>query len=144
MDRKTDLGTWIAEQERRSVHAMRRAISATHLVRRREAFGSTIVPAVGSVLASPSIGDWNPEPDYFFHWLRDAAAVMRAIVDLMQQEASDNAREQFDDIVRFSLALGDLDGAAILQCGYRDATRAEARQFLRPAEEIRTLKRERL
>ena len=144
MASETDLWTWIAEQGRRSALAMRRAISATHLVRRREAFGSTIVPAVGSVLASPSIADWDPEPDYFFHWLRDAAAVMRALVDLMQTEASDDARRQFDDIVRFNLALGDLDGAATARAGYHHATRAEARQFLRPADEIRTLKGERL
>ena len=69
---------------------MERAISATHLIRRRDDFGQMIVPAEGSVLASPVIAEWDPQPDYFFHWLRDSAIVMRRVAELMQ-DAPENA-----------------------------------------------------
>ena len=62
-----DFDSWIARVTQCSIAAMERAISATQLIRRREAFGQVVVPAKGSVLASPAIADWNPEPDYFFH-----------------------------------------------------------------------------
>src|SRR5690242_21698065 len=90
-----DLGAWIAQQAQRSALAMERAISATHLVRTREAFGQTVVPAKGSVLASPEIAEWNPEPDYFFHWLRDSAIVMRSVAELMQDAPSEAERERW-------------------------------------------------
>src|SRR3546814_10815649 len=83
-----DLDAWIAAQARHSATAMEQAISATRLVRRREAFGQVMVPAPGSVLASPVIADWDPEPDYFFHWVRDSAIVMRSVAELMQDSAS--------------------------------------------------------
>jgi glucoamylase len=82
MKARTDadhLDAWIAWQVRSSIEGMQRSISATHLVRRREVFGQAIKPAMGSVLASPVIADWDPEPDYFFHWLRDSAIVMRSV-----------------------------------------------------------------
>ncbi|HWE79636.1 MAG TPA: glycoside hydrolase family 15 protein, partial [Pseudolabrys sp.] len=74
-----ELGDWIARQAQLSADLMERAISATNLRRERVAFRQTIVPAPGSVLASPAIADWNPEPDYFFHWVRDSAIVMRTV-----------------------------------------------------------------
>ncbi|HZT24259.1 MAG TPA: glycoside hydrolase family 15 protein [Pseudolabrys sp.] len=139
-----DFTQWIAEQTRRSASAMQQAISATHLVRDREAVAQRIIPAVGSVLASPCIADWNPAPDYFFHWVRDAAAVMSALVDLMQMAGTredERWRRHFEDVVRFSLALIALDGAPSLrQGGYYEAARPEARQFLRPPDEIAALR----
>src|SRR6185437_13245935 len=106
----TDLESWIAHQAQRSALAMERAISASQLSRTREAFGQTIVPAKGSVLASPEIADWNPEPDYFFHWLRDSAIVMRSVADLMQDAPSGDERERcrqhFEDFIVFSLSRG--------------------------------------
>jgi glucoamylase len=148
MEEDIDLTSWITSQARQSTRAMERAISATELIRRREVFGQTIIPAIGSVLASPSIGDWNPAPDYFFHWLRDAAAVMRALVALMQVDDS-NTRgrwvRHFNDIVRFNLSLSELDGARLVQgTEYFEAIQPEARQFLRPSVEIETLRGERL
>src|SRR3546814_19157261 len=73
------LAAWVAKQALRSANAMERAISATALVRRRDAFGQVVVPTAGSVLASPVFADWDPEPDYFFHWVRDSANVMRSV-----------------------------------------------------------------
>ena len=57
----------------------REAISATGLEMNRSGFGQIIRPAPGSVLASPSVAFGQGEPDYFFHWVRDSAAVMDAV-----------------------------------------------------------------
>lgn len=139
-----DFDSWIARVTQCSIAAMERAISATQLIRRREAFGQVVVPAKGSVLASPAIADWNPEPDYFFHWLRDSALVMRAVADLMRDAGSDAERARwrahFEDFVAFSLALSKLDGAEFLaRSHYRETTQREFRKFLRPDSEIRAL-----
>ncbi len=149
MDNGTNLKLWIAQQKNRSAATMERAISATHLVRRRESFGQVVVPAVGSVLASPVTANWDPTPDYFFHWVRDAAAVMRALVDLMEVASHHHDRiryrKHFGDIVRFSLKLTECDGATLLRhTDFRRSTRPDAVQFLRSAEEVGALKGERL
>ncbi len=128
---------------------MEQAISATHLVRRRESFGQIVVPAKGSVLASTIITDSDPEPDYFFHWIRDSAIVMRAAAELMHDASSDLERDRwrqhFDDIVRFSLALTRLDGLTFLQASrHRHATVQSFRKFLRPDAEICELVGDRL
>jgi glucoamylase len=139
-----DLPTWIARQVRYSTVAMERAMSATQLTRQRDEFGKVIVPAKGSVLASPSIGNWNPEPDYFFHWLRDSAIVTRTVAELLDDAATAQERTRwnrhFEDFIRFSLRLSRLNGAAFVdRCDYRQATRPEFRKFLRPVSEIRAL-----
>ena len=93
-DRMTDdLSDWIERQFQRSAAALARAISATHLTRTRKPFRQTVIPAKGSVLASPVIADWNPEPDYFFHWVRDSAIAMKAVAELML--FSPNANEHW-------------------------------------------------
>jgi glucoamylase len=138
------LDAWIAWQAEHSAAAMERVISATHLTRRREAFGQVIVPVKGSVLASPAMADWDPEPDYFFHWLRDSALVMRAVAELMQDASSDGEsarwRKHFENFVNFSLTLSNLNGAEFLaRSHYRQATRRGFRKYLRPEAEIRAL-----
>jgi glucoamylase len=142
---ETNLAKWIASQARRSTAAMEHAISATGLIRRRKDFGQTIVPLPGSVLASPVIANWDPDPDYFFHWLRDSAIVMRTVAELMEDASSQRERARwrryFEDFVRFSLALSELDGARFLaQSRHRNATARDFRKFLRPDKEIRALK----
>lgn len=58
--------------------------------------------AIGSVIASPS----KNNPDYFFHWIRDAALTMNTVVDLYEasQTPPDQSRYQklLDNYVRFS------------------------------------------
>jgi len=112
-----DLEDWIDRQFQRSAMALSQAISATHLTRRREPFRQTVVPAKGSVLASPVIGDWNPEPDYFFHWVRDSAIAMKAVAELMHsapiEDEREHWRQSFNDYVEFSLALTRIDSAAL-------------------------------
>ncbi len=144
MTKNADFESWIARQCERSAAKMEQAISATRLIRGRAPFGQSIVPAKGSVLASPAIADWDPEPDYFFHWLRDSAIVMRAVAGLMQDAPSHGERARwrghFEDFVAFSLALSALDGADfIARSDYRESTRRGFRKFLRPRSEIAKL-----
>ncbi len=149
MDYAFDLQAWIEKQADLSAAAMAQAISATSLVRRREVFGQVIVPAPGSVLASPVIADWDPEPDYFFHWVRDSAIVMRTVAELMADAACaaerDRWRRHFEDFVHFSLRLCALDGATFLAASrHRQATRRGWKKFLRPDAEIRRIAGDRL
>ena len=144
MTNRADFVSWLARMTQRSTVAMQRAISAVQLIRRREAFDQNVVPAKGSVLASPEIADWNPEPDYFFHWLRDSAVVMRSVAELMRDASSDDDRARwrghFDDFIGFSLALSRLNGAEFLASHrYRQKAQPEFRKFLRPDSEIRQL-----
>jgi glucoamylase len=139
-----DLGIWIAHQTQCSIVSMERAISAAQVIRRRVEFGQVIVPAKGSVLASPTIGNWDPEPDYFFHWLRDSAIVMRTVAELMEDAGSEDERARwrghFEDFIGFSLALSRLDGSAFAaRSDFRQATQPEFRKFLRPVAEIRAI-----
>jgi len=149
MTEHADLEPWISRVVQRGTATMKSAISATQLIRRREAFDQIVTPAKGSVLASPVIADWNPEPDYFFHWLRDSAIVMRVIAGMMQDASSDAERARwrghFEDFVGFSLMLSELDGAEFLtRSHHRAATQAEFRKFLRPDSEIAALSGEAL
>src|SRR3546814_10848277 len=101
-----------------------------------------MVPAPGSVLATPGIADWDPEPDCFVHWVRDSAIVMRSVAALMQDAESEAQchrwRRHFEDFVRFSLALCSLDGTAFLASSrHRQATRRGYRKFLRRDVELR-------
>lgn len=136
-----ELAGWIEKQSRLSAELMSRAISATDLRRVRAQFGQTIVSARGSVLASPAIADWNPEPDYFFHWIRDSAVVMRTVAELAMHAADETERRRwttcFEDYVTFSLRLVRLD----VSSNESHAARTEAafRKFLRADDDIRAL-----
>jgi len=127
-----ELDDWIEGQLARSAKALARAISATDLTRTRAPFGRTVIPAKGSVLASPVIADWNPEPDYFFHWVRDAAIAMRAVAELTAFAtcAEERWHQVFNECVEFSLALARMDPPAV-PAPPREATDIEFRKFLR-------------
>ncbi|HMF05574.1 MAG TPA: glycoside hydrolase family 15 protein [Methylocella sp.] len=110
------LSQWIERQYALSASLMLRAISATHLVKERPGFGQTIRPVRGSILASTALGAWDPDPDYFFHWLRDSAVVVDALRHLIA--GGTHARQALThcrDFVAFSCALNRLDGDAFLQ-----------------------------
>ena len=87
---------------------MLKSISPIAIVKQRPHFGQVIVPEPGSVVASPVLAAYDPEPDYFFHWYRDSALVMDAL-RLLRGEAA-QAESLFQTYVRFSLQLGALDG----------------------------------
>src|SRR5690349_21213017 len=138
-----ELGSWIEEQARCSAQLMERAISATHLRRVRAPFGQDIVPARGSVLASPAIADWNPEPDYFFHWVRDSAIVMSVVADSMADAADSRERARwaryFEEFVTFSLRLTELEGESAVASLNGERIRPEVRKYLRDEAELRAL-----
>ena len=86
---------------------MRRSISPS-IIKTRERFFQTITPNPGSVVASPVLAAYDPEPDYFFPWYRDSAVVMDAL--RLAQDVVPEAPGLFADFLRFSLDLQRLDG----------------------------------
>jgi glucoamylase len=138
------LAEWIEHQAAISARKLAGAVSATHLTFHRPGFGQVVRPAKGSVLASPetTLGDG---PDYFFHWIRDAAAVMEAI-RILAVRGPDAAAwtERFLDCVRFSLALGRLSGADLLRSGVRARVTPDFQKFVRPEAEIAAVSGERV
>jgi glucoamylase len=70
-----------------------------------------ITPAPGSVIASPNVKD----PDYFFHWVRDSALVMKTIVSLYEKEKYRNPLKSlqhlktFDDFISLTEKLQSSD-----------------------------------
>ena len=115
---------------------MLNSVSATGLMRRRPAFAQTITPQTGSVVASPDFGDYDPEPDYFFHWLRDSALVMDALRELtVAGIVGEEGHARFAEFIRFSLSLNDID--VLKARPDPDTIRPSHRQFLRPPAELR-------
>jgi glucoamylase len=107
---------WMRHQFALSAAAMKKAVSATHLVKERRPFGRIVRPVEGSVLASPVIAAYDPDPDYFFHWARDSAVVMDAFRVLIESGTfGPEAIAHFEAYVAFGLKLLDLDGAAYLR-----------------------------
>lgn len=133
------LAEWIERQAAISAAKLAGAVSATHLTFHRPGFGQTVRPAKGSILASPetTLGD---APDYFFHWMRDAAAVMEAM-RILAAGAPDAAAwiERFEDCVRFSLALGSSPGG-----DNRAKVTPDFEKFVRPDAEMAALQGERV
>jgi glucoamylase len=135
------LDDWISAQAVRSTHFMLRAISATDLVMERSGFGQRIRPITGSVLASPVPGHYDPEPDYFFHWFRDAAVVIDALrVAFLNGYADETALLRFGEFVRFSHTLWAYNGPGFLRGrNLRAGVQPEFLQFLRPETELAAL-----
>ncbi|MDX6749233.1 glycoside hydrolase family 15 protein [Geminicoccaceae bacterium 1502E] len=113
-----ELEDWVERQCRRSAGFMAKSVSAVGLRKERPGLGQVMVPARGSVLASPVPAAWDPEPDYFFHWLRDSALVMDAASELIRGSADDGERtawqERWRDFVAFSLRLDRLSGRRLV------------------------------
>src|SRR5262249_36058479 len=104
------------------------SISPVDIVKTRPHFDQVIYPKPGAVVASPVLAAYDPEPDYFFHWYRDSAVVMDAL-RLLRGEVS-RAEAMFQDYVRFSLDLANLDGRKIAP-GWEERAQADFRRFLR-------------
>ena len=98
---------WIEKERLHACAMMRRSISPT-IVKTRARFFQTIAPRPGSVVASPVLAGYDPEPDYFFHWYRDSAVVMDAL--RLARDMVPEAPGLFADFLRFSLHLQRLDG----------------------------------
>ncbi len=124
----SSLERWIARQWDHAAEMMLRSISSVNIIKERPHFGQTILPKPGSVVASLELAAYDPDPDYFFHWYRDSSLVMDAL-RLLKPELS-KADTLFQDFVRFSLNLHDLDGRN-LPSGWRDRAQPDFVRFLR-------------
>jgi len=103
--------SWVDAQVRHSAKGMLASISPLALVKHRPGFGQTIRPVAGAIVASPVLADWDPDPDYFFHWFRDSALVIDALRSLQaDQLVGREALQHLRDFVGFSLRLTRLDG----------------------------------
>ena len=135
-------GDWVAERRRGAVRALRSAISATDLEHSRPAFGWRVRPAVGSILGSPVPARWDPDPDYFHHWVRDAAMAVRVFPQVFEAVEPDERpwwEQAFRDHVRFSLAISDPDRRGPDVNPLAATTRPDHARFLRPDAELRAL-----
>lgn len=133
---------WLERRREAAVRALRSAVSATDRVFERPGFGWTVRPAAGSVLASPRGAHWDPEPDYFHHWIRDAAIALRAIPDAIAAEpdAAHFWRQAIQDHIRFSLAISDPRSRAPRTNPLAATTLPSHRKFLRPDAELDALR----
>lgn len=133
------LDQWIERQYRQARAAMLPSLSPVEIVKQRPGFGQTVMPKKGSIVASPVLASYDPDPDYFFHWFRDSAVVIDA-VRLLRADGSLSemaALEYFRDFVHFSLSLFELDGCAlVVSPGWRTAVAADFAKFVRPDEEL--------
>lgn len=135
---KREFEQWLGQQYRRSAAAMMVAVSPVAIVKARPGFGHTIRPVRGSIIASPVMADWNPEPDYFFHWFRDSAVVIDAIRLLFEAgDLGPVAVTHLRDFVRFSLDLQALDGRKVIATtAWRENVIADFIKFLRRDDEL--------
>ncbi len=131
------LGRWIDRQYRHSAVAMMRSVSAVGIVKSRPGFAQTVQPKKGSIVASPVLGAYDPEPDYFFHWFRDSAIVVDALRILFEDTSLDgDFLTQFAQFVDFSLSLQNLDGRRLREPPWRDAIDPQYRQFVRTEADL--------
>src|SRR3546814_7054317 len=104
------LQDWIDTEYRYAARAMLRSVSRVDLVKSRPGFAQNIRPRAGSIIASPVLASYDPDPDYFFHWYRDSAVVIDALRVLCEDGSIDTeARTHFADFIAFSCSLQALD-----------------------------------
>lgn len=130
------LDVWIEREYRHSAAALMRSVSPVAIVKTRPGFAQTVRPRKGSIVASPVLGAYDPDPDYFFHWLRDSAIVVEALRVLFEDARDPEILVHFADFVRFSLALQDLDGRSLRETPWRDAIAPNFRQFVRTEADL--------
>ncbi len=142
VDTESSFEDWLERQYRYCAPAMLRSISAVDRVKTRPGFGQTVRPVKGSIVASPVLGAYDPDPDYFFHWFRDSAVIIDALRLLHDDRSVDGvALTHFRDFVRFSLGLQELDGRAIVATTHRrDNIAPDFLKFLRDDEELATVR----
>lgn len=130
--------SWLERQLSASASAMLPCISPVSIVKHRPGFGQTIRPVAGTIIASPVLGNYDPDPDYFFHWFRDSAVVIDALRLLYaDRRIGDEALQHLRDFTRFSLAVNALDGRAVAaEQGRRARVAPELLQFLREDHDL--------
>jgi glucoamylase len=137
---------WIEAQYHHCAHQILRSISATDIIKQRPGFGLAVQAGVGSVVASPVLASYDPDPDYFFHWYRDSSVVMDALRILYERGTlGDEAPQLFAEFVQFSLAADQLDGRALVeQPQWRERVRPDFVQYLRQDTDLNLAHGERI
>lgn len=141
------LDAWIDREYRHAALQMLRSISPVEVIKERSGFGQVIRPVRGAVVASPVPASYDPDPDYFFHWYRDSAAVMDALRVLIEDTGGvaavlgesfpRAAVRHFGDFVSFSCRLRSLDGRALVaKPAWRTQVREDFLRFLRTDEDL--------
>lgn len=130
--------SWLEGQLRHCAREMLASISPLSIVKHRPGFGQTVRPVAGAIVASPVLADWDPDPDYFFHWFRDSALVIDALRLLYaERRVGAEALQHLHDFTRFSLALNRLDGRVAAAVPDRRArVAADFLQFLREDSDL--------
>jgi len=80
-----DLNQWILQEEKIATERLLESISPDDGV-------------PGSNIASPS----RKDPDYYYHWIRDAALVFSAVVDLYEKSSRAEKNEYFKHLMDFA------------------------------------------
>jgi glucoamylase len=134
----TTIDDWVEKEARFAADAMLRAVSATQIIKERPGFGQRILPRPGSVVASPVLAAYDPDPDYFFHWFRDSAIIIDALrVALAEGFADATSIGRLREFVDFNRALRKLDGREFLRQGhFRKEVQPSFLQYVRPDDEI--------
>jgi glucoamylase len=132
--RDAQLDQWIEGQYRQAAAGMLPSLSAVSIVKHRPGFGQTVTPKKGSIVASPVLAAYDPDPDYFFHWFRDSAVIIDALrlirADGLITPAA--ALETFHDFVEFSLALLTLEGSSLVtSSAWRAGVQPDFAKFIR-------------
>ncbi len=83
-----DLNTWVRNAEPGMLHNLLNNISPAGTL-------------PGTVIASPS----KQSPNYFFHWIRDAALVMDVVVDRYAQAGQGKEKNFYADLLKDFIAL---------------------------------------
>jgi glucoamylase len=128
------LDRWIEQQYRHCLAGLLPALSPVGITKQRPGFGQTVHPRKGSIVASPVLASYDPDPDYFFHWFRDSAVVIDAVRLLLADGslAPEPGLEYFRDFVRFSLDLFNLDGRSLVEApAWRAAVTPDFAKFVR-------------
>jgi glucoamylase len=132
--RDAQLDQWIERQYRQAAAGMLPSLSAVSVVKHRPGFGQTVTPKKGSIVASPVLAAYDPDPDYFFHWFRDSAVIIDAL-RLIRADgliAPAAALEYFHDFVEFSLSLLTLEGSSLVtSSAWRAGVQPDFAKFIR-------------
>jgi len=132
------LERWIDRQYRYSAGAMLASVSPVTIVKSRPFFGQTVRPRKGSIVASPVLAAYDPDPDYFFHWYRDSAVVVEAL-RLLHADGmvGEETRATLADFVSFNRSLQQLDGRKLAASpAWRQSVDPGFVQYLRSDAEL--------
>lgn len=130
------LDAWIGRQLAASAERLPACVSASGLARPGPRLGQTMRPAPGSILAAPQPEPGPGEPDYFFHWFRDAALAVGGLLALGRLgRLTAGAAAKLADYLGFELGLQRLDGRRLLD-GWPPPLLPALAPYLRPAAEL--------